>query len=291
MAHYQEPHSPRVATMTSPGPTPPLIPVRSPLRPPARSISSQSDITNLDFAAIAEAAIPPEYLSLSRHKSADMIDSLRDSSLSGIIDPHFILFTDNKRPDSLLSLDLEEAEGEANSDEGRPTSTSTGTSGRTTTTTDSSNSTAPSSTLASHTSTTGMTKRHHALHELLSSERAYASDLALIREVHIPLALGEVLLFMSLCFLLLFLFHFCDSYHWASRKAHFHRERCRLPASCAARTNHPRTHATPDSDEFRRCMNMFFGRLSRPLSLVHLIHAIEGSFACGVCVSKCDSRQ
>ena len=34
------------------------------------------------------------------------------------------------------------------------------------------------------------TKRYHALHELLSSERAYASDLALIREVHMPLALG-----------------------------------------------------------------------------------------------------
>jgi hypothetical protein len=38
-----------------------------------------------------------------------------------------------------------------------------------------------------------MTKRQLALHELLSSERAYASDLALIREVHIPLALGEFL--------------------------------------------------------------------------------------------------
>lgn len=36
-----------------------------------------------------------------------------------------------------------------------------------------------------------VTKRYHALHELLSSERAYASDLALIREVHIPLALGH----------------------------------------------------------------------------------------------------
>lgn len=35
-----------------------------------------------------------------------------------------------------------------------------------------------------------MKKRNHALHELLSSERAYGSDLALIREVHIPLALG-----------------------------------------------------------------------------------------------------
>jgi hypothetical protein len=35
-------------------------------------------------------------------------------------------------------------------------------------------------------------KRNHALLELLSSERAYASDLALIRTVHIPLALGIV---------------------------------------------------------------------------------------------------
>jgi hypothetical protein len=38
-----------------------------------------------------------------------------------------------------------------------------------------------------------MTKRQHALHELLSSERAYASDLALIKDTHIPLALGESL--------------------------------------------------------------------------------------------------
>ena len=35
------------------------------------------------------------------------------------------------------------------------------------------------------------TKRVHALRELLSSERAYASDLALIRDIHIPLALGR----------------------------------------------------------------------------------------------------
>ncbi|KAL6305114.1 hypothetical protein BKA93DRAFT_731664 [Sparassis latifolia] len=36
-----------------------------------------------------------------------------------------------------------------------------------------------------------VTKRTHALLELLSSERAYASDLALIRDIHIPLALGQ----------------------------------------------------------------------------------------------------
>jgi len=38
-----------------------------------------------------------------------------------------------------------------------------------------------------------LTKREHALHELLSSERAYASDLALIRDIHIPAALGTLL--------------------------------------------------------------------------------------------------
>ncbi|EPQ55477.1 hypothetical protein GLOTRDRAFT_138986 [Gloeophyllum trabeum ATCC 11539] len=39
--------------------------------------------------------------------------------------------------------------------------------------------------------TASVSKRTHALLELLSSERAYASDLALIRAVHIPLALGQ----------------------------------------------------------------------------------------------------
>ena len=36
-----------------------------------------------------------------------------------------------------------------------------------------------------------ITKRTHALTELLSSERVYASDLAIVRHVHIPLALGQ----------------------------------------------------------------------------------------------------
>ena len=36
-----------------------------------------------------------------------------------------------------------------------------------------------------------MAKRKHALLELLSSERVYASDLALMRHIHIPMALGQ----------------------------------------------------------------------------------------------------
>ncbi|KAF8911579.1 hypothetical protein CPB84DRAFT_1762280 [Gymnopilus junonius] len=42
-----------------------------------------------------------------------------------------------------------------------------------------------------HQPTMVFTKRQHALQELLSSEKAYATDLALIRDVHIPLALGQ----------------------------------------------------------------------------------------------------
>lgn len=40
-----------------------------------------------------------------------------------------------------------------------------------------------------------ITKRTHALTELLTSERVYASDLAIMRHVHIPLALGQPPLF------------------------------------------------------------------------------------------------
>jgi len=53
----------------------------------------------------------------------------------------------------------------------------------------------PSTTTTTTPVTPPLTKRQHALHELLSSERAYASDLALVREVHIPLALGTFFFF------------------------------------------------------------------------------------------------
>ncbi|PFH52197.1 hypothetical protein AMATHDRAFT_57560 [Amanita thiersii Skay4041] len=55
----------------------------------------------------------------------------------------------------------------------------------------STSSSSSSSSSLSQQQTTPMTKRQHALQELLTSERAYASDLALICEVHIPLALGH----------------------------------------------------------------------------------------------------
>lgn len=65
-----------------------------------------------------------------------------------------------------------------------------------------------------------VSKRTHALLELLNSERAYASDLALIRDVHIPLALGEFSSDFFLLFPPFFLFLFLSftrfHFHWRS---------------------------------------------------------------------------
>lgn len=67
-----------------------------------------------------------------------------------------------------------------------------------------------------------MTKRQYALHELLSSERAYASDLVLIRDIHVPLALGEYsIIFPEISFFLFVVFmggivapyHLLHKYH------------------------------------------------------------------------------
>ncbi|KDR75582.1 hypothetical protein GALMADRAFT_488485 [Galerina marginata CBS 339.88] len=160
----------------------PPIPARSPLRPPARSTSiltldspvSPQTPTD-DISAIPDAPLPATFQMRARHNSFPSLDGLMDpladaanstSSLGGDILSKSL----PDRPDSPLSVDLEDDPTDSNISPS-PSSAS---------------SAAPS---VSQTAT--MTKRHHAMHELLSSERAYASDLALIREVHIPLALGQ----------------------------------------------------------------------------------------------------
>ena len=54
----------------------------------------------------------------------------------------------------------------------------------------------PSATLPAKNISSGLSKRTHALLELIESERAYASDLALIRDIHLPVALGTYLIFL-----------------------------------------------------------------------------------------------
>lgn len=55
----------------------------------------------------------------------------------------------------------------------------------------------PSATFKPKVLSSGLTKRTHALLELIESERAYASDLALIRDIHLPVALGMRHLFVA----------------------------------------------------------------------------------------------
>ena len=56
----------------------------------------------------------------------------------------------------------------------------------------------PSSLGLSVSSSCPTSKRNHALLELLTSERSYAQDLCLIRDIHIPLAYGASLLFFEM---------------------------------------------------------------------------------------------
>ncbi|KJA28826.1 hypothetical protein HYPSUDRAFT_621219 [Hypholoma sublateritium FD-334 SS-4] len=251
----------------SPAPSSPPLPVRSPLRPPPRSISSpSSDVSprssiapSIDLSATPGDTTPPDSavsdldLSASPQTPADataiLAMNIYDTrqrhgslpSLSGLMDQvreEFGIIENEEdatpplrvKPASSAPLELfkgystlgpiplplatEEAKSEKEQDEereaedeinrGRVSSSSTlnsVASNPSLTASSVSMMSTPASSIEFHeagslspstaTTTMTMTKRHHAMHELLSSERAYASDLALIREVHIPLALGE----------------------------------------------------------------------------------------------------
>ncbi|KAF6759990.1 hypothetical protein DFP72DRAFT_988272 [Ephemerocybe angulata] len=157
----------------------PPIPVRSPLRPPARSISSQNEPWDSvrssrltqdsletppssaidDNTIIVDSNSPPGAFPMQERNSYPSIDELLDAAAGN-------LKTLADRSDSPVGLAMQP---------------------RTKRESSSSSSSLPAPVPPQST----MTKRQHALHEILSSERAYASDLALIREVHIPLALGQ----------------------------------------------------------------------------------------------------
>ncbi|TFK22571.1 hypothetical protein FA15DRAFT_671365 [Coprinopsis marcescibilis] len=151
---------------------PPVVPLRSPLRPPARSISSQHTASSRrasadspPFSVVGETAMN------ERDSLFASIDDLLDA-VNGVSVEQSFPKSLAVRPDSPIAASLDARS-------------------RVTRKSDSSSSTSSGQTPAAVSSKRTMTKRQHALHELLSSERAYASDLALIREVHIPLALGQ----------------------------------------------------------------------------------------------------
>ena len=159
----------------------PPLPPRSPLRPQALSRTASKD-------AHVQAMPPPmlRMSSLSTFSIETLIDSLPASNI--IIDGAFL--GDMSKPPPLLSVSRTPSP-----DKPLPT---TPLSASSPTSIDDSSLDSPQDPLDSPppSSTTppkvanGTSKRTHALLELIESERAYASDLALIRDIHLPVALG-----------------------------------------------------------------------------------------------------
>ena len=135
----------------------PPIPARSPLRPRPRAIVSSAQVLEDARNLAAQVDDMPLGPNRSGYSFSNLLESMNldDSSLR----------PSSKLPDSnVIDTNVQPASGPSSST--------------------SSLSQAPQT----------LSKRTHALLELLTTERAYASDLALIRDVHIPLALGTYLL-------------------------------------------------------------------------------------------------
>ncbi|KAF9075511.1 hypothetical protein BDP27DRAFT_1212296 [Rhodocollybia butyracea] len=155
-------------------PLPPSLPARSPLRPPpARSeISTSPTDSVLSSVAFIKLSTPT---SASEDNFSDptimplsfQIRNRSTPSLSGLVDG--LPDNDGEVPKSLpLCPDLPLTSSPVEDEVASTSSTSS----------------------LGQQPAPIFTKRQHALHELLASERAYASDLALVREIYIPLAIG-----------------------------------------------------------------------------------------------------
>lgn len=157
-------------TYSSLPPLPPALPTRSPLRPPpARSAISASSTDSAVSSAFINLSTPTpsseDDFDLTTMPLSFQMRNRSFPSLNGLADS---LPDDGEvskplplRPASPLVLSPMEDEAASST-----------------------------SSLGQHPPTPTFTKRQHALHELLASERAYASDLALVRELYIPLAIG-----------------------------------------------------------------------------------------------------
>ncbi|THH09079.1 hypothetical protein EW145_g2266 [Phellinidium pouzarii] len=165
---------------------PPPPPPRSPLRPSPRSITSFNTLVDLYTKRDTVVTIrTDEFGSVAdRRKSMVLHSALFDqySLNSPIMLP--TPGTEFSMPDNFSLLDdkpLPVPPDDDDSPLSSPTATiSLGADASET-------STVSTLTATAHVTT----KREHALKELLTSERAYASDLAFVRNVHIPMALGK----------------------------------------------------------------------------------------------------
>lgn len=177
---------------------PPSVPVRSPLRPPARSISSQTDSPKSNSrSSRATLETPPLSLVADSALIVDpstMVEGLPTdhdplSSFEDILNAVNVVSSEQDlpkpRPQSPILASVS-VRSKVLPRMSRQSITGSSTESTTVPTEESATSQSTGATLSI------MTKREHALHELLSSERAYCSDLVLVQENHIPLALGFI---------------------------------------------------------------------------------------------------
>ncbi|KAJ4471540.1 hypothetical protein J3R30DRAFT_1091686 [Lentinula aciculospora] len=170
---YDAPFTPS-STAAVISPLRPTIPTRSPLRPPpVKSVISASATESALSSAFIKLSTPtsseddfvPSTMPLSfqmRNRSFHSLNGLVDS-LPDDVEVSKALPLRPESPFALSPMEDEVTSSSSASSHGQQT--------------------APT-----------FTKRQHALHELLASERAYASDLALVREIYIPLAIGHPML-------------------------------------------------------------------------------------------------
>jgi len=187
-------HGPPVPLPSSSEKSPPLPP-RSPLRPPPRSQIPQ--VLTKD-ARHTPQDMPPPILRTRTSTSFSFETLVNISPTTNIsIDgtflndkpraPPFLSMPRTPSPDKPLPITPLSPSSPNSMDDSTLDSPSLR---------DPTDSPPPSATLPAKNISTGLSKRTHALLELIESERAYASDLALIRDVHLPVALGTCLFFL-----------------------------------------------------------------------------------------------
>jgi hypothetical protein len=206
---FAAPHSSRVVkqpnitkapelSCSSPS-SPPIVPARSPLRPRLRSKSTpqcpnQTGNSPLHNAmgpmAHTESDLLPSDVSLNDPYFS--LSAMNYSACDILVDPSTIVLSasDILSPTS-LAFRPDSPESMSGPEEPPLSQMRRGTSSLHSVAMVNSNSPSSSTKPCLASQPTAMTKRQYALHELLSSERAYASDLALIRDIHLPLALGK----------------------------------------------------------------------------------------------------
>lgn len=164
------------ATITEPLPAtrlprsqPPSVPPRNPLRPRVTSVPNNDDDNN---GCQTSPAMPPLRMQIVHTQSLPLLTTGKPIAVNETSDT---ISVDGKSLEKSLSESPTMAPlSPVDIDDG-----------------DSSTGSSSILTNAVSSPPPSMSKRIHALLELLSSERAYASDLALIRDIHVPLALGE----------------------------------------------------------------------------------------------------